>query len=56
MSAVLVALARRFPAWAEEGLSGVELEPVIYVTGESHHSFLKIVRNMVRAGFPSAWP
>ena len=44
MSAVLVALARRSPRWAEEGLRGLEPTPVNYLTGESHHSFLKIVR------------
>jgi glutamate/tyrosine decarboxylase-like PLP-dependent enzyme len=44
MSAVLVALAHRFPVWAEGGVRALEATPVIYLTGESHHSFLKIAR------------
>jgi glutamate/tyrosine decarboxylase-like PLP-dependent enzyme len=45
MSAVLVAAAHRFPAFAVDGASAlVEKKPVIYVTSESHHSFVKITR------------
>lgn len=43
MSAVLAALADRFPDAAVSGLSAVG-DPVIYVTSESHHSFVKIAR------------
>jgi glutamate/tyrosine decarboxylase-like PLP-dependent enzyme len=44
MSAVLAALAHRFPLFAEDGASAIGARPVIYVTSESHHSFLKIAR------------
>jgi glutamate/tyrosine decarboxylase-like PLP-dependent enzyme len=44
MSAVLVALAHRFPTCAEAGVRALDARPVIYLTGESHHSFLKIAR------------
>ena len=43
-SAVLSALIQRFPAVAEEGVAGLSSHPVIYLTGESHHSFVKIAR------------
>jgi glutamate/tyrosine decarboxylase-like PLP-dependent enzyme len=39
-SAVLVALARQFPGFVEQGIG--DEQPVIYVSPESHHSFLKI--------------
>jgi aromatic-L-amino-acid/L-tryptophan decarboxylase len=42
-SAVLAALEDRFPDVAEAGTS-VARDPVIYLTGESHHSFVKIAR------------
>jgi glutamate/tyrosine decarboxylase-like PLP-dependent enzyme len=44
MSAVLVALAHRFPQAAEHGVAAIDAPPVIYITSESHHSFVKIVR------------
>jgi aromatic-L-amino-acid/L-tryptophan decarboxylase len=44
MSAVLVALAHRFPASAQQGVGSLEADPVIYLTNESHHSFVKIAR------------
>jgi glutamate/tyrosine decarboxylase-like PLP-dependent enzyme len=43
MSAVLTALAERFPDAARSGLAAAG-DPVIYVTSESHHSFVKIVK------------
>jgi glutamate/tyrosine decarboxylase-like PLP-dependent enzyme len=43
-SAVLAALIHRFPVYAEYGLAGIGARPVIYVTSESHHSFIKIAR------------
>jgi glutamate/tyrosine decarboxylase-like PLP-dependent enzyme len=44
LSAVLAALAHRFPAVATQGTSALSARPVIYLTGESHHSFLKVAR------------
>ena len=43
-SAVLAALIHRFPTYAELGLAGIGSSPVIYLTSESHHSFVKIAR------------
>jgi len=43
-SAVLAALIHRFPTYAELGLAGIGSSPVIYMTSESHHSFVKIAR------------
>lgn len=40
-TALLVALTRLVPGFAEEGLAGNDRRPVIYVSQESHHSFLK---------------
>jgi aromatic-L-amino-acid/L-tryptophan decarboxylase len=44
LSAVLAALAHRFPGLAEDGVSSLGARPAIYVTSESHHSFIKIAR------------
>jgi glutamate/tyrosine decarboxylase-like PLP-dependent enzyme len=44
LSAVLTALARRFPGVAAKGTSSLTARPVIYLTSESHHSFLKVAR------------
>jgi glutamate/tyrosine decarboxylase-like PLP-dependent enzyme len=41
-SAVLVALIHHFPKIGEEGLRSLPAQPVMYVSEESHHSFLKI--------------
>ena len=43
-SAVLAALAQRVPGFAEVGAAGCGLRPAIYLTSESHHSFVKIAR------------
>ena len=43
-SAVLVALAHLFPESGEDGIAGLEVRPAIYLTGETHHSFVKIAR------------
>ena len=43
-SAVLAALIHRFSAYAETGIGGVGPRPAIYLTSESHHSFVKIAR------------
>jgi aromatic-L-amino-acid decarboxylase len=43
-SAVLAALAHRIPGIAEAGVAGCSARPAIYLTSESHHSFVKIAR------------
>ena len=43
-TAVIAALAARFPALAARGLAETASRPTIYVSSESHHSFVKIVR------------
>ncbi len=43
-SAVLAALIRSFPGAAESGVASLPSRPAIYLTGESHHSFVKIAR------------
>ena len=54
LSAVIVALTHAFPAYGEHGLRALPAQPVLYVTGEAHHSFNKIAhmtglgRNSVR--------
>jgi len=42
LTAVIVALTRAFPAYAVNGLRALPAAPVIYLTGEAHHSFSKI--------------
>ncbi len=42
LSAVVVALTHRFPAYSEGGLRSLPSQPVIYLTKEAHHSFNKI--------------
>jgi aromatic-L-amino-acid/L-tryptophan decarboxylase len=44
LSAVIVALTHRFPEHQHDGVAAVEGKPAIYVTGETHHSFVKICR------------
>jgi glutamate/tyrosine decarboxylase-like PLP-dependent enzyme len=44
LSAVLAALAHHFPGFAESGAAGLKSRPAIYLTSESHHSFVKIAR------------
>jgi aromatic-L-amino-acid/L-tryptophan decarboxylase len=44
LSAIVVALAHRFPEYERSGVAGLKTRPVIYVTSESHHSFVKICR------------
>jgi len=43
-SALVAALVDRFPAFAAEGARGIPGPPVLYVSSESHHSFLKAAR------------
>ena len=42
LSAVVVALTRMFPDYSERGVRCLPATPVIYLTGEAHHSFNKI--------------
>ena len=44
LTAVLIALTKKFPAYAEEGLPGMPKRPMIYTSSESHHSVTKAVR------------
>lgn len=46
LTAVLAALAHRCPESAEQGVAALERRPAIYVTDESHHSFVKAARMM----------
>ena len=41
-TAVTVALTSAFPGFAETGARAIEGQPVLYVSAEAHHSFLKI--------------
>jgi aromatic-L-amino-acid decarboxylase len=43
-TAVLAALGHHFPAWRTEGLRALPASPVLYVSAEAHHSFLKAAR------------
>ncbi len=43
-SAVLVALARAVPEFGEHGLRQLAASPVIYLTGDAHHGFVRIAR------------
>lgn len=42
LSAVTVALTQKVPAYGESGLAGLKASPVLYLSGEAHHSFNKI--------------
>lgn len=44
LSAVLSALAYHFPETSESGVAALSVKPAIYLTGESHHSFVKVAR------------
>ncbi|HUR15897.1 MAG TPA: aminotransferase class V-fold PLP-dependent enzyme [Candidatus Limnocylindrales bacterium] len=41
-TAVTVALTRAFEAYGERGVGALDGPPVLYVSGEAHHSFVKI--------------
>jgi glutamate/tyrosine decarboxylase-like PLP-dependent enzyme len=43
-SALLAALGSAFPAFGERGVRALERDPVLYVSAEAHHSFLKAAR------------
>ena len=44
LSAVLAAIAHHFPDSGKRGIASLFLRPAIYITTESHHSFVKIAR------------
>lgn len=44
LSAVLSAIAHHFPNSTETGIGGTAARPAIYLSGESHDSFVKIAR------------
>jgi aromatic-L-amino-acid decarboxylase len=44
LSAVLAAIAHRHPEAAERGVASLPGRPCLYLSGESHHSFVKIAR------------
>jgi glutamate/tyrosine decarboxylase-like PLP-dependent enzyme len=43
-TALLTALTRKFPQFASAGLRGLAAQPVLYISSEGHHSFLKAAR------------
>lgn len=43
-SAVLAAVMQHFPETGKHGIANLKARPAIYITGESHHSFVKIAR------------
>lgn len=44
LCAVLTALAARCPGWAESGVAALPARPALYVSSESHHSFVKAAK------------
>jgi glutamate/tyrosine decarboxylase-like PLP-dependent enzyme len=44
LSALLCALVQAFPQFSTEGLCALEGQPVLYVSEQAHHSFLKAAR------------
>jgi glutamate/tyrosine decarboxylase-like PLP-dependent enzyme len=43
-TAMLTALVHSFPDFARRGVRGLDAQPVVYVSGQSHHSFIKAAR------------
>ncbi len=43
-TALICALTQKFPRFAENGLRGLSKQPVLYVSSQSHHSFVKAAR------------
>jgi aromatic-L-amino-acid/L-tryptophan decarboxylase len=43
-TAVIAALAHSFPEWSEGGVRALPQRPTIYLSSESHHSFVKVAR------------
>lgn len=44
-TALLAAMARKYPAWADEGVAALGVRPAVYVSSESHLAWIKIARN-----------
>lgn len=44
LTAILCALENRFPLFKTEGIRGIEKNPIIYCSSESHHSIAKAAR------------
>ncbi|MGD9094068.1 MAG: pyridoxal-dependent decarboxylase [Anaerolineales bacterium] len=44
LSAVLAAVSHHFPESGKNGIASLTKRPIIFITRESHHSFVKIVR------------
>jgi glutamate/tyrosine decarboxylase-like PLP-dependent enzyme len=43
-TALLVAMTHHFPSFQKEGLQSIPEKPILYISTESHHSFLKAAR------------
>lgn len=43
-TALLAALARRYPDWAQHGVAGLPARPAIYVSSQAHLAWIKIAR------------
>lgn len=43
-TALLAALATRYPSWARDGLRGLPRQPVIFTSAESHLAWIKLAR------------
>ncbi len=43
-TAMLTALVNQFPEFARHGVRGLDRQPLLYVSTESHHSFIKAAR------------
>jgi glutamate/tyrosine decarboxylase-like PLP-dependent enzyme len=46
LTAALLALAKRFPAYLQKGLVGLGTQPTLYVSEYAHNSFDKIVKHV----------
>jgi glutamate/tyrosine decarboxylase-like PLP-dependent enzyme len=44
ITALLTALVKAFPGYAENGLRGLAMQPTMYISSESHHSFIQAAR------------
>ncbi len=45
-TAVISALARRYPSWATQGLRSIDARPAIFASSESHLAWIKIARSV----------
>lgn len=43
-TAVVAGLAARYPEWGNQGVRALPRRPAIYLSAESHHSFVKVAR------------